>query len=259
MPSLTYATPALLVLAVAAVGVLHTLVPDHWVPIALVARRHGWTRRQTARAAAIAGLGHTISTLIIAIIVWYAGVVFAERFGRDVNIVTSVLLIGFGAWVVIGAVRELRETGHADTDVADGDSARRGHTHMHSHGELVHAHWHTHAGDEWHEPADVSADAPPEHDHPHPTSSRTALLLIVGSSPMVEGIPAFFAAWRYGIALIAIMSVVFAISTIATYVGLCVASASGLQRLSIGPLERYGEVLSGGLIMLLGVLFLFVR
>jgi putative Mn2+ efflux pump MntP len=210
MPLLTSATPALLVLAVAAVGVFHTLVPDHWVPIALVARKHGWTRSQTARAAAIAGLGHTVSTLIIAIIVWYAGVVFAERFGRDVDIVTSALLFGFGAWVVIGAVRELRES-------------------------------------------------PPAHSHLQPTSSRTALLLIVGSSPMVEGIPAFFAASRYGIALIAVMSIVFAVSTIATYVGLCVASASGLQRMSFGPLERYGEILSGAIIMALGIVFIFLR
>ena len=221
MPPLTSATPALLVLAVAAVGVLHTLVPDHWVPIALVARKQGWTRAQTARAAAIAGLGHTISTLVIALIVWYAGVVFAERFGRDVNLVTSALLFGFGAWVVVGAVRELRES-------------------------------------EAHSQADANSGAAPALGR-GPQASRTALLLIVGSSPMVEGIPAFFAASRYGIALIAVMSVVFAVSTIATYVGLCVASARGLQQMSFGPLERYGEVLSGAIIMALGIAFVFLR
>jgi hypothetical protein len=45
------------------------------------------------------------------------------------------------------------------------------------------------------------------HDAPK-TWSRTALLLILGSSPMVEGIPAFFAAGRYGFGLIATMSAV---------------------------------------------------
>ena len=44
--------------------------------------------------------------------------------------------------------------------------------------------------------------APPGHDHRHKTTARTALLLILGSSPMVEGIPAFFAAGKYGIGLI---------------------------------------------------------
>jgi hypothetical protein len=61
---------------------------------------------------------------------------------------------------------------------------------------------------------------------------------------MVEGIPAFFAASRFGFGLIVAMSVVFAASTIATYVVLSVYSASGLQRLKLGPLERYGEVIS---------------
>ena len=49
------------------------------------------------------------------------------------------------------------------------------------------------------------------------------MLLILGSSPMVEGIPAFFAASKDGVGLVVVMSVVFAISTITTYV-CCVSS-----------------------------------
>ena len=72
---------------------------------------------------------------------------------------------------------------------------------------------------------------------------------------MVEGIPAFFAASKYGVGLIVVMSVVFAVSTIATYVLLCVFSTAGLQRVRLGAFERYGEVLSGALISLVGVVF----
>ena len=82
-----------------------------------------------------------------------------------------------------------------------------------------------------------------------------ALLLVLGSSPMVEGIPPFFAAARYGSGLIVVMSLAFAASTIATYVGLSVYSASGLQRLQLGPVERYGEVISGAFIAAIGVAF----
>lgn len=82
-----------------------------------------------------------------------------------------------------------------------------------------------------------------------------ALLLILGSSPMVEGIPAFFAASRYGVPLLLLMAIVFAISTIATYVILCVYSAAGLQRVKLGPIERYGEVISGAFIAFVGVIF----
>jgi hypothetical protein len=72
---------------------------------------------------------------------------------------------------------------------------------------------------------------------------------------MVEGIPAFFAAGKYGVGLIMVMSVVFAISTIATYVLLCVFSTAGLQRVRLCALERHGEVLSGAFIALVGVGF----
>ena len=184
-----FAPEALLVASVAAVGVLHTMVPDHWAPITLIARQRGWTRAQTARAALQAGTGHVVSTLVIGVIVWVAGVAFATRFGQLVSTLSSLALIAFGGWIAVSSWLELRAHAH---------SHEQGHEHAHS--------------------------------HAHEGSSRTALLLILGSSPMVEGIPAFFAAVRYGAALLAVMAVVFAISTIATYVVLCVASTAGLQK-----------------------------
>jgi hypothetical protein len=70
---------------------------------------------------------------------------------------------------------------------------------------------------------------------------------------MIEGIPAFLAASTKGPALLAIMSVVFAVATISTYVGMSVAGARGLQRASFGRLERYGEVLSGLFVATVGL------
>jgi hypothetical protein len=128
--------------------------------------------------------------------------------------------------------------------------------HIHRHGRgSPHIHWHDHTPVTTHELIAALAAEPPVHDHLHKTTARTALLLIMGSSPMVEGIPAFLAAGKYGTGLIAAMAVVFAISTIATYVVLCVYSTAGLQRLRLGAVERYGEVLSGAFIALVGVAF----
>lgn len=185
------------------------MVPDHWAPIALLARQQRWTTAQTVRVAAIAGTGHTVSTLIIAVIVWIAGVGLALRFGNLVDTLSSVALITFGGWIALASLREIRQ-----------------------HGQM------------------------PVHDHARAASSRTALLLILGSSPMVEGIPAFFAASRYGIVQLGLMAVVFAACTIATYVILSLVSVRGMQHVHLGPLERYGEVLSGTFIALLGFAFL---
>jgi hypothetical protein len=239
----------LLVLAVALVGFLHTLVPDHWAPIALLARQRGWTPTQTIRAAALAGTGHTLSTLVIAIVFWLAGAGLALHFGHVVGTLSSLALVGFGGWIALGSLREIRERARSH------GHAHLGHAHLHLHADdREHRHWHEHGEEEWHAVGDDVAKS--IHDHTHETSSRTALLLIVGSSPMIEGIPAFFAASRYGIGLLALMATVFAFSTIATYVLLCLASARGAQHVNLGPLERYGEVLSGGFIALLGIIFL---
>lgn len=240
--------PMLLVLAVALVGILHTMVPDHWAPIALLARQHGWSQTRTARTAALAGVGHTLSTLVIAIAVWGAGAVLAVRFGHVLSLVSSVALIAFGGWISLGSWRELREhhRGHSHF----------GHAHVHRHADgLEHRHWHEHHDEDWHA-VEGNLAVQPLHDHAHETSARTALLLILGSSPMVEGIPAFFAAGRYGAGLLAIMGATFALCTIATYVALCLASARGMQRLNLGKFEEYGEVISGSFIALLGAAFL---
>lgn len=54
--------PGLLpVLSIAVVGVLHTAVPDHWVPITLLARQRGWTKAETAKAAVQARIGHVVT------------------------------------------------------------------------------------------------------------------------------------------------------------------------------------------------------
>jgi nickel/cobalt transporter (NicO) family protein len=324
----------LLVGAVAAVGVLHTIVPDHWVPITLIARQRGWSKAETARVALKAGTGHVLSTLAIALVIWIAGVEVAARFGHWVDTIASAALVGFGAWIAIGAWRDLhRGVGH-------GHSHGPGHGHSHDfsplhatsavhgpelhkiatdHGEVELSIFETGVPPRFRLTGDFgesvvletrrddgsrqtfafknrgkfweSIEAIPEphqfvvsltldhdghahrysaqfsehahthgghgHDHPQPneTKNRTALLLILGSSPMVEGIPAFFAASKYGVGLIILMSAVFAATTIATYMVLCVYSTAGLQRVSLGPIERYGEVLSGGFIALVGLTF----
>ena len=116
-------------------------------------------------------------------------------------------------------------------------------------------HWHDHTAQTAHPLTAIIGEEPPLHAHRHKTTGRTALLLILGSSPMVEGIPAFFAASRYGVGQLAAMATLFAVSTIASYVALCVGSLVGVARLRLGTLERYGEVLSGAFIALVGIVF----
>jgi ABC-type nickel/cobalt efflux system permease component RcnA len=230
----------LLVVTVAAVGVLHTLVPDHWGPIVVIGRQQGWSRLQTARAAAFAGLGHVTSTLALGLVLWGLGASVASRFGQTVNVVAAAALIAFGLWIAYGGWREARSAG---------DHAHAAHAHLHRHGDgTEHVHLHEH-----HDLHVTPSGAAVMHEHAHAIAGRTALVLILGSSPMFEGLPAFLAASTHGAGLVATMAVVFAISTMLTYVITSVAGIAGLQRVSLGPIERYGEMLSGLVVALVGV------
>jgi hypothetical protein len=313
----------LLLVAVATVGVLHTIVPDHWFPISLLARQEGWTRRETAQAAAVAGVGHSLSTLAIGIVIWLAGTALATRFASMVSTVASVALIGFGLWIALGSMRDLRRGGHGHSHglfghhhhdhghplehshphphepehmhahehhshphphehghthshqhhshshphehetghphaASHSEEADLGHRHRHRHADgREHTHYHRHSPGSWHAvDGNVALAVVPVHEHDHPKAPRRALMLILGSSPMVEGIPAFLAASRFGIGLIMAMAVVFTVSTVATYVALCVSSAAAVERIRLGPVERYGEVISGAFIAAVGFVFL---
>jgi ABC-type nickel/cobalt efflux system permease component RcnA len=233
----------LLISAVLAVGVLHTLVPDHWAPLAALARRHGWSPMRTALAAAGAGLGHVSSTLLLGVAVWAIGVIAAARFAHLVDVSSGLALIGFGAWFAVSGWREVHGHGAHGRD-------HFGHAHLHRHtGGLQHAHWHEHHPLDWH----VGGGVAVLHEHSHSASGRSALMLILGSSPMIEGLPLFFAASTAGPVLIAVMALVFALATIATYVVVTTIATLGLQRISFGPVERYGEVLSGVFVALVGL------
>jgi hypothetical protein len=237
---------SLLVATVAAVGVLHTMVPDHWAPVAVVARSQGWSRLQTARAAALAGAGHVTSTLLLGLLAWSAGMLAAAHYASLVNRISAFALIAFGLWIAYAGWREA---------VASRDNELHGHAHRHRHSDgIEHVHWHQHDERTWHV---ANGGTITMHEHAHSISRRAALLLILGSSPMVEGLPAFFAASSHGGALVGTMAVVFAVSTIGTYVVLSTAALGGFERLALGKLERYGEALSGAVVACVGVVALF--
>src|SRR5579872_3062252 len=237
---------SLLIATVAAIGVLHTMVPDHWAPIAVLARGQGWSRGRTARAAALAGFGHVTSTLLLGLVAWAIGTIAAAHYAYLVNRISAIALIAFGTWIAYTGWREIASAV---------DEHKHGHAHPHRHSDgTEHVHWHEHDHATWHA---VNGGAIALHEHAHSITGRTALLLILGSSPMIEGLPAFFAASSYGPTLLGGMALVFAISTIGTYVVLSTAALGGFERLSLGKFERYGEVLSGAVVACVGVVALF--
>ena len=99
---------ASLLFAAITVGSLHSLAPDHWVPIAAVGRARSWSSLRTARVALLCGVGHVTVSVLLGLLALAFGAKLFQSFGEKMVSVAGLLLIGFGvayaAWGIRGAL-----------------------------------------------------------------------------------------------------------------------------------------------------------
>lgn len=110
--------------AAAGVGSLHSLAPDHWVPITAVARARRWSIARATRIAALCGFGHVTVSALLALVALLAGREALETFANRLGAVAGIALVTFG--LVYGAWGLRRTAGH--------------HIHGHTHAHYDHVH-----------------------------------------------------------------------------------------------------------------------
>jgi nickel/cobalt exporter len=113
-----------LALAAISIGALHSLAPDHWIPIAAVGRARGWSAAHTARVVLACGFGHVTMSVVLGLVALSVGRATMTALGEQVASVSGVLLVGFGVAYAVWGVR------HA--------LAHRLHGHHHDHYDHVH-------------------------------------------------------------------------------------------------------------------------
>jgi nickel/cobalt transporter (NicO) family protein len=226
--SITMSTTSLFAsLAVVAItiGSLHSLAPDHWVPIAAVARARNWSTARAARVAFICGLGHVTVSVVLGLLALIFGTHLFQSLGEQMVSVAGLLLIGFGvAYAIWGLRGALAHRLHGHHGLEDG--------HHHHH------HRHDH------------------YDHVHDASqvSTWSLFLIYCADPCVAVIPILFAAAPLTIAPTISIVVAYEIATVGAMVVLVALAHSGAQMFKSKWVERYGDSAAGALIVATGVL-----
>ncbi len=113
-----------LALAAVTVGSLHTLAPDHWVPFAALSRSRGWTAGRTLRVTLLCGFGHVTVSALLGLGGLFFGLRMVEAFGRRMESLAGLLLIGFGLCYGIWGLRRA--------------AGRRLHGHVHAHYDHIH-------------------------------------------------------------------------------------------------------------------------
>ena len=215
---------------------LHTLIPDHWLPFVLVGRARGWTARGTAAVAAGSATLHVALSLALGAAALAIGHEAAGRFGETLERSAGVLLIVFG---VAYAVWSWRKGGHfhpggrlvhPTSDPRPCDGADRG-----GHG----AHEHYHADAAWIDRGGRIGAA--------------ALAIAVGANPCVVILPVLLAAGSSGVGTAAVVAAAYGATTIVLLTVLSVVGVAATRRIPVPGIARHMEAASGLLIALLGV------
>lgn len=94
--------------AAATVGALHSLAPDHWLPIAAVGRARGWSMGRTARVALLCGFGHVTVSVLLGLVGLITGRRLVETFGDRAASISGLLLVGFGVGYALWGLRHGR-------------------------------------------------------------------------------------------------------------------------------------------------------
>ncbi len=228
-------TTYLLIATAGATALFHTLIPDHWLPFVLVARSQNWSLRKTFVTTLVSALFHVTLSLGLGIMALFLGREFIMVVGERLELFAGWALAFFGLvytlyFLVGGGQHQHYFPGHGEHHPHEDYGTKEG----------------------------QSIDGPSK---PHILSRHLgdrpwgalALAAIVGLNPCVLAIPLVFATIAEdGWALLGV-SLAFALTSVFVLVTASVLGYKGLKHFRLNFLNKYGEVISGVLLLLVGL------
>jgi ABC-type nickel/cobalt efflux system permease component RcnA len=220
--------------AATAAAAIHALIPDHWLPFVLMGRSRNWSLGKTLALASAGGLLHVFLAVGMGLLTFRLGRQGAEeaahRIGETLEALSALGLTAFG--FLYGAYSWHRERKH--------------HPPM----------GRSHEGD--------AGDGDPHHHHGHMLErwfganlSGWSLVVVIGVSPCALAFPILLAsAASLGIGGVLLVAAGFGAVTMGTTLTITLIAFLSVRRIDFPLLNRYGDLISGVLIGLVGaVLF----
>ncbi|WP_348550675.1 manganese efflux pump [Acidithiobacillus sp.] len=210
-------TLLLLLLAAFLVAFFHAILPDHWMPIAILARTQRWPMRRALRVAAWAGFGHIAGSLVLGAILLVLGYGLEGNFAHFARYQDQIL----------GGILLVTGTGLLLWQLL------RGAPHPHEH------HEHDHVG------------------HASSKGSWVTLMITgVAASPDGAFVPVLLAALPLGTLAITAVLLTYSLATLALILFLVWLATWLGFRWRWDWLDRNGERLSPAILVILGFILL---
>jgi nickel/cobalt transporter (NicO) family protein len=200
-----------------ALSLFHACIPNHWIPIVAIGKAEKWSLKETMSAALITGFAHTLSTVMIGVIIGFIGV------SLSVYYETIVRYVAPGIIIILGLIYIIID--------------RMGHHHGHGHSHDYDITKKSNASSKW--------------------ALLTSLSLAMFLTPCIEIEAYYFQAGLVGWKGIFLVSAVYVISTVLLMLLLVYAGMKGLQKFRSHTLEHHEKLITGIVLLVLGVLALF--
>jgi nickel/cobalt transporter (NicO) family protein len=200
---------------------IHALIPNHWLPLIAVGKTEKWTRNQTLLATVITGMAHTLSTIIIGIVVGLIGYKLATRYAIISVTIAPGILIALGLVYIFRYFYGM---------------------HHHDHDHELHA--------------DLNGKV---EKRSRWVVILTSLSIAMFLTPCIEIEAYYFQAGTIGWAGIFIVSAVYLIITIVIMLALVSLGMKGVQTFKSHFLEHHEKGITGAVLVALGILAWFVK
>lgn len=200
-------------------SIVHASIPNHWVPLVALSKAEKWNEKLTMGITAIAGFAHTLSTIIIGIIVGFFGYKLSDSYSFIVGVIAPSILILLGIIYLILSIRDNKHHHHHHTHEINIDEAKKKTT----------------------------------------TAIILTLTISMFFSPCLEIEAYFFVASKLGWQGIITVSVIYTIITIAGMLLLVWLGMKGIRKIKSHFLEHYEKSITGIILIVLGIAGYFIN
>jgi len=203
-------------------SLFHAMIPSHWLPLIAIGKAENWSEKETLTVTAITGFSHTLSTVLIGIVVGLIGYKLSESYHFITHYLAPAVLI------FLGLIYLFLEYRH---------SKIKNQEHHHHH-------------------IDVDNIIKKKKSK---KSIIITLSLAMFFSPCLEIEVYYLTASRLGWMGIGIVSIVYFFVTVLGMLFLVYFASKGVRKLKWHFLEHHEKLVSGIILILVGLLAFFVE
>ena len=200
-----------LLISSAVLSILHSIIPNHWLPVLAIGKKESWSLNKTTYITFIAGSAHALSTILIGLVISALGVTMGKQVETFTHWIAPTILILMGVFFIWQ--------------------------------HYQHHHFHLH-----------------EVEHREENSQfKIVLFLAIAMffSPCLEIEALYLMAGGIGWQAVLYMSIIYLVVSVSGMVIWVHFAYRGLQKFDFHAIEHNAGIITGGILVLTGILFFF--